>query len=262
MSFKKQIFYLMILISGGLLFVPPIMNAQGTAGTSARYEPRYLIDVPTAGMIPHGTLALDMEVYHGGGLLSGISLGAFDWLLIGVSYGGGNIIGNEKPDWNTIPGFQCKVRLLNESIVFPALAFGFDSQGKETYDTALSRYTVKSMGFYVVVSKNYELMGNLSFHGGINYSLERADGDKDPNIFIGTEKSIGPVLSFLGEYNLGWNDSNHRAFGKGRGYLNFSVRLSLGKGFSVGMNMKDILKNQQEVAVGNRTLILEYINPL
>jgi len=261
MSSTKQVCYLLILLSS-VLMLSSMMNAQGTAGTSARYELRYLVDVPTAGMIPHGALALDMEVYRGGGLLAGVSLGAFDWLLIGVSYGGGNIIGNEKPDWNAIPGFQCKVRLLNESVVFPALAFGFDSQGKEMYNTALSRYTVKSMGFYAVASKNYEMMGNLSFHGGINYSLERADGDKDPNIFLGAEKSIGSFLSVLGEYNLGWNDSDRQAFGKGRGYLNLSARLSLGKGFSLGMNMKDILKNQNEVTIGNRTLILEYINSL
>jgi hypothetical protein len=260
MNSIKRAYCLLILLGSFLL--PSVITAQGTAGTAARYELRYLIDVPTAGMIPHGALALDMDVYHGGGLLAGVSLGAFDWLLIGISYGGGNIIGNETPAWNTIPGFQCKVRLLNESVAFPALVFGFDSQGKELYDKTLSRYSVKSMGFYAVASKNYEVVGNLSFHGGINYSLERADGDKDPNIFLGAEKSIGPVLSVLGEYDLGWNDSNHQAFGKGRGYLNLSVRVSLGKGFSLGMNMKDILKNQQEVTVGNRTLTLEYINSL
>jgi hypothetical protein len=239
-----------------------LMEAQGTAGTSARYEPRYLIDVPTAGMIPHGTLALDMEVYRNGGLLTGVSLGAFDRLILGISYGGTNIIGNETPDWNTIPGFQIKFRLFDESVILPAIALGFDSQGKEVYDTTLSRYTIKSMGFYIVLSKNYELVGNLSFHGGVNYSLERADDDKDPNIFLGAEKSIGPILSVLGEYNLGWNDSNHRAFGKGRGYLNLSIRLSLGKGFSLGMNIKDILKNQRSASVGNRTLMLEYLNSL
>jgi len=261
MLFERKRFLFFILFST-MLISAQFIDAQGTAGTSARYEPRYLIDVPTAGMIPHGNLALDMEVYRGGGLLTGLSLGAFDRLLIGISYGGSNIIGNEKPVWNTIPGFQFRVRLLNESVLLPAIALGFDSQGKEVYDTALSRYTIKSMGFYAVASKNYEVLGNLSFHGGINYSLERADGDKDPNIFLGVEKSIGPMLSVLGDYNIGWNDSNHRAFGKGRGYLNGSIRLSVGKGFSVGMNVKDILKNQQEISVGNRTLTLEYVNSL
>jgi hypothetical protein len=31
------------------------------------------------------------------------------------------------------------------------------------------------------------LLGYFSLHGGVNYSLERADGDKDINMFIGAE---------------------------------------------------------------------------
>jgi hypothetical protein len=236
--------------------------AQGSAGTDAKIEPRYLIDLPTAGMIPHGNLALDMDVYQGGGLLVGTSIGLFDRLLIGISYGGANLIGNEKPKWNETPGFQIRVRLFNETVVVPAIALGFDSQGKEIYNPRLDRYMIKSLGFFAVASKNYEVLGYLSFHGGINYSLERSDGDKDPNVFVGAEKSVGPIMSILGEYNIGWNDSNEKALGRGRGYLNIGIRLSVGKGFSVGVNLKDVLKNQREITVGNRTMIIEYVKSL
>jgi hypothetical protein len=59
MLFERKRFLFFILFST-MLISAQFIDAQGTAGTSARYEPRYLIDVPTAGMIPHGNLALDM----------------------------------------------------------------------------------------------------------------------------------------------------------------------------------------------------------
>jgi hypothetical protein len=186
----------------------------------------------------------------------------FDRLILGISYGGANLIGNEKPNWNAIPGFQVRLRLLNETVIVPAIAFGFDTQGKEVYNKRLDRYTIKSLGFFAVASKNYIVLGNLSFHGGINYSLERADGDKDPNIFVGAEKSVGPIVSILAEYNVGWNDSHSNALGRGRGYFNIGARFSVGKGFSVGFNLKDVLKNQQEFTVGNRTMMVEYVKSL
>lgn len=248
---KKLLFFLILL--------PASVFAQGSAGREALYEPRYLIDLPTAGMIPHGTLAADFEFYQQNGLLVFVSAGLFDLATVGISYGGTEIIGNGSPVWNEVPGFSLRVRVINESILFPAILFGFDSQGKESFDRGLQRFIVKSPGFYIVASKNYELLGNLSFHGGINYSLERADGDRDPNLFIGLEKSIGSAISVLGEYNLGWNDSHARALGKGRGYLNAGLRISIGGGFSFGVNLKDLLKNQNQISVGNRTVVIEYL---
>lgn len=239
-----------------------ILSAQGIAGNNFRYEPRYLIDLPTAGIIPHKTVAIDLEFFQEGGVLAGTTFGLFDFLTIGVYYGGTNIIGNNNVDWNELPGVDLRLRILNETVLLPAITCGFNSQGKENYDEKNQRYKIKSLGFYAVASKNYELLGDLSFHGGVNYSLERTDGDKDPNVFIGIEKTIGPNFSLLAEYNVGWNDSHAQALGKGRGYLNSGIKVSLGGGFSFGFSMKDILKNQREITVGNRTIFLEYIQQL
>ncbi len=251
---KIKVFLLILYVS--------FVNAQGSVGSNAIYEPRYLIDIPTAGMIPHKHLALDMDIYQQGGILVGISLGLFDRVLLGISYGGQNLIGNENPLWNPVPGFQVKIRIINETVFLPAIAFGFDSQGKETYDKSLERYTIKSLGFYAVVSKNYNFLGDLSLHGGINYSMERADEDRDPNLFAGVEKTIGPRISLLAEYNIGWNDSHNKALGRGRGYLNFGAKFSVGRGLSFGFNIKDIFKNQNEILMGNRTMVIEFIKGL
>ena len=235
---------------------------QGSAGTGATIEPQYLVDVPTAGIIPGGNLALDMDFYESGGLLLGASIGVFDRIHFGISYGGVGIIGSDRPTWNRSPGFVVRLRIIDETVPIPAIAIGFDSQGKEAYLDEFNRYTIKSPGFYAVLSKNYSAAGYLGVHGGINYSLERADGDKDPNLFVGIEKSIGPSVSVLGEYNLGANDSNREARGRGRGYLNFGLHVSVGNGFTFGIHLKDLLRNQQDVTIGNRTLQLEYVQPL
>jgi len=237
-------------------------HAQGTAGAEAKLEPRYLIDVPTAGIIPHGAVALDLDFYQNGGLLGGVSLGAWDRLVIGISYGGGGLIGTDAPAWNKSLGFAIKLRILNETEFVPAIAIGFDSQGKELFVDRLNRYTIKSMGFYAVASKNYEAWGDLSFHGGINYSLERDDGDDAPNVFLGVDKSLGPVADIIAEYNLASNDSKHDALGRGRGYLDLGIRASVGGGLTIGFNLKDILKNQQDVSVGTRTVKIEYVTNL
>jgi hypothetical protein len=244
-----------------LLFCGQSLLAQGSAGSDSRIEPRYLIDLPTAGMLTQRSFALDLDFYQDGGLLVATSIGVFDRLSLGISYGGTNILGSDKPEWNTTPGVSLKVRILDESVVLPALAVGFDSQGKENYIDQLSRYTIKSLGIYAVVSKNYQTMGFLSLHGGINYSLERADGDTDPNIFGGVEKTLGSNISIMAEYNLALNDSNRDALGRGRGYLNLGIRGSLGGGFTIGFNIKDLIKNQDRVSIGNRTLKCEFVRP-
>ena len=236
--------------------------AQGSAGTGGKLEPRFLVDVPTAGMLPKGTVNLDVDFYQEGGVLLGVSLGIFDRLSIGVSYGGSNLIGGDKPVMNEIPGMHLKIRLLEESFVLPALALGFDSQGKDGYLKDLDRYKIKSPGFYAVASKNYSFLGFMSFHGGINYSLERSDGDEDINVFAGIEKTLGPVVSLMVEYNLGANDSNAKAVGRGRGYLNAGLRWSIGGGLTLGASLKDLAKNGGDVSIGNRTVQIEYIRPL
>lgn len=143
-------------------------------------------------------------------------------------------------------------------MAFPAIVIGFDSQGKDGYIKEQDRYRIKSPGLFAVASKNYLLLGYFSLHGGVNYSLEGADGDRDVNLFIGAEKTIGPIVSLVAEYNFGLNDNSGSAIGKGRGYVNAGLKVSLGNGLTLGVNMKDIIKNGRDISVANRTVRLEY----
>ena len=153
-----------------------------------------------------------------------------------------------------------KVRLIEENLAFPAIVLGFDSQGKDGYIRSLNRYVIKSPGLYAAFSKNYALLGFLSIHGGINYSLERADGDRDFNVFAGAEKTLGSVISLVAEYNLAMNDNNGEAIGNGGGYLNAGLRWAIGSGLTLSVYFKDLVHNGGSWEVANRTVRIEYVS--
>jgi hypothetical protein len=248
-----------------ILFIVVVTNkdltyAQSYAGSEAVVEPIMLIDKPTAGLLKRGTYAVSSNFYQSGGVLVGITVGIFEPFTFGMSYGGTDIIGKNKINMNPIPGVNAKLRIIGEGMIVPALAIGFDSQGKEPYISAdsLKRYTIKSPGIYAVASKNYRFLGNLSIHGGFNKSLETGDGDGDLNMFLGVEKSLSSDISIMLEYDFAANDNHGHAIGKGNGYLNFGFRWSWGKGLVVGFDLKNITKNQDNVNVGNRTLQIDY----
>ena len=260
---ENQVKKLSLVLMINFLISVPVETAlaQSYAGDGATIEPTMLIDKPTAGLLKRGSYSVSSNFFQNGGVLIGISVGVFEPFTFGISYGGTDIIGPNKIDMNPMPGMNAKLRLMNESTLMPAIAIGFDSQGKEPYlnaDTS-KRYTVKSPGVYIAASKNYEFLGNLSLHGGINKSMETNDGDKDLNMYVGAEKSIGRDISIMLEYDFATNDNNGYALGKGNGYLNFGFRWAWGKGLVVGFNLKNITKNQDNVNVGNRTLQIDYI---
>lgn len=245
-----------------LVCVAGSVRAQGYAGDRATSELTTLIDKPTAGMLKRSQYKIGTNFYQQGGLLVDVEVGLLNRFSFGISYGGSGVIGSTKVEMNKWPGVKAKLRLIEEGTVVPAVAFGFDSQGKGPWVDSTSRYAFKSPGFYAAASKNYQMLGNFSIHGGINYSLERDDGDKDLNFFIGAEKSIGEIVSFLLEYDFAINDSDTRSLGLGKGYLNLGLRLSAGEGFVLGFDYKDILANQESTTYGVRALQIDFIGSL
>ena len=244
-----------------VLSTASVVLGQGSAGTDATIEPRTLVDMPTAGILSHRNSAVDLSFFQVGGSLAGFSVGIGNRFALGITYGGTSLLGSEKPSWNPRPGFNMKLRILDEAILFPAIALGFDSQGKEPYIDSVSRYTIKALGLYAAGSKNYQLIGFLSIHGGVNYSLEQGDGNKNLNFFAGIEKSFGPFASMVAEYNFDLNDDLHLTQSNRRAVLNGGIRISMGGGYTLGLNFKDISNSLQDVAVGNRTLQIEYVRP-
>ena len=219
------------------LLIASIVTAQGSAGTNAKYEYRSLIDMQTAGILEKGFAGIGIDIMPNGVLIAQIESGAFNNFCFGISYGGSNIVGTGNPEGYKWPGIFAKFRFIDETHVMPAIAVGFDSQGKGLYDEELNRYQIKSPGFFAAASKNFELLGYLSIHGMINYTLEREDNDKDLNLAFGIEKTIGGPLSLYVEYDFALNDNNPLALGAGKGYLNTGIRWSLAQGLTLGFGV-------------------------
>jgi hypothetical protein len=138
--------------------------------------------------------------------------------------------------------------------------FGLDTQGKgayhnyiyesETDSTEVNKYEVKSWGMYVISSKNWNVMGNLGVHIGLNKSItENDDGDEDVNFFFGIDKELNRSFSFLIEYNAALNENDYEinnlddiTFGGKVGLLNAGIRWSVASNLMLEVNFNDINK--------------------
>jgi hypothetical protein len=210
-----------------------------------RSQPLRIVDLPTAGLLPRGAFRVEADVYSDGGLLLTLGVGFARYFNFGISYGGANVIGSDDPVMNPEPAVNLKARLIEETLVLPAVAIGFDSQGYGEYlddeqRYGEKRYLVKSRGIFAVASKNWDLAGPLSLHGGMSYSLEN-ERDEDPTIFIGLIKSFGGFLDIRAEYDFGYNDNEGECeLIESRGYLNAAVVWHVNENFSLSFEVRDI----------------------
>lgn len=240
-----------------------ICFSQGTAGENAKFEYRTLIDMPTAGVLEKGFVGATTDVLPNGVVIGKLEVGAFDNVSFGISYGGANLIGQGEIDWYKLPGVNLRFRLFNEALTFPAIALGFDSQGKGVYHDSSGRYDIKSPGFYAAASKNFSFLGYMSLHATASYSLETKDGDNFIDLYIGFEKTLGSTVSLIAEYNFAFNDNETKYFGSDNGYLNAGIRWSLGTGFTIEFDLRDLLDNKKlNPTIADRALKIEYIKSI
>jgi hypothetical protein len=218
---------------------------------------RQIVDTPTAGMNQAGSFETRAQVFPGGGVALELEVGLAHWLSVGGAYGGLQIIGDGEPDWYPQPGFAVKARLVQETYYSPAFALGVDTQGSGYWDAGRERFQYKSRGFYGVVSKNYEWLGDLSLHGGLSRSLEDTD-DRDPTGFVGLEKSLGTLLGLSVEYDLATNDNrDDGAYGKGRGYLNGVLRWNVDPRMEIRLVVRDMLSNSETVDPSDSDVVVD-----
>jgi hypothetical protein len=241
-----------------LLIVLAVLLLPGSLLSQVIAFQRYMVDRPTAGTLPRGSYSLEMQMYEQGGLLGGVYVGVTPHLMFGVSYGGTNMLGSGDVQWNPQPGIEARARIIDESFVMPAVLVGYNSQGSGAYADSLGRYRNKSLGVFVVASKNFALFHNLGLHGGFNYSFETDDGDKTPNFYVGADLSFAKELRFVLEYDLAVNDNENEAtHGTGHGYLNGAVQWLLSANFYLQLNLKDLNRNNSENNL-NRELKIGY----
>ncbi len=227
----------------------------------ADLQPRWLVDSPTAGLLPKGSFAMDLRFYGENGILTQLEVGLLNRASAGFSFGGEQLVGNKGARWNPRIEFMGRVRVIEEGIQIPALAVGFHSQGYGAYDQDLERYTTKSKGFYAVLSKNFgSVLGDIGVHGGLNRSLEDGDGDGDISGFVGIDKQFGRMFSLLLEYDFAFNDNQDNTLDSGRGgLLNGGGRWTIIQRFTLEFDLKNIFRSGRRSPTPDREIRVLYV---
>ena len=207
-----------------------------------------LIDYPSAGSPEHRSFDFELRAFPGGGVLTGFNIGLFDRLVVGFYYGGVGIIGYDKPEWNPAPGMSAQFRIVNETVVMPALAIGFNNQGQGGWDEDNRRYYFKARGFYLVTGKNYVInhLGELGFHFGVSQNpIDRED--KRLDLWTAIDARVTSQLTLIVEYSAGINDfGRDSSHGDGHGYMNGGIRWSFGERLALDLNFRDMLINRKD----------------
>lgn len=263
---------LALFMMAGSAIAQPDYDDTRTAQEGSLYEipPRRLVDIPTAGTMPRGSFEIGFRLYPEGGALGFTDIGLSNRLTLGISYGGEGVLGFDDPSWNDRIEFDVKFRFVDEMEFFPAITAGFASQGYGAFNSDFDRYTYKSRGFYGVVSRSFYFYNWTSgWHAGINYSLENdGDHDEDINFFAGFDATFRYNLAFYAEYDAAINDnkstlpdgSRNEFTGKGRGYLNISIKWLFTENLELEFILKDLLVNRRESDTITREIRIIYID--
>ncbi len=242
-----------------LIFFNLNLFAKGTAGTNATLETRYIVDMPTAGVLPKKNYNVRSIFFSDGGVAVYTLFAPFNNFNIGLSYSGTNIIGGHDIAMQNLPGIQASYRIVNEKLYFPALAVGFNSQGFGRYFKSVERFETYSPGAYIALSKNFEWAGGyLATHGGVGYSLEPKSKDRLPNFWIGLEQSLGPWAALNLEYNANIDEPNN-GFYENHALLNASIRVAITNNATLELQIRDLLDKSKVAEPYQRIFSIDYI---
>jgi len=232
------------------------------ASTAQILEDIAIVDSPTAGILPHGGYLLQGCLGPRSSILIALKVGFFDRLMIGASYGFQEFFDRGDMKANDLPGFEARLRIIEESERGPALALGIDTQGEDIYIEDWARYVRKSKGIYAVLSKNYRLIGDFSVHGGVNYSFENRD-ENGLNAFCASSLEIVGGFSILLDYNAALDDNDediHTHLTRGKGYLDAGLRFDYRDNLRIKIFFKDLLDNYVPASGVERSMEIFYVN--
>ena len=235
------------------------IDNYGSAGNKARFESRYIVDMPNAGLLAKGTYAPSIKFVDDGGILLDFTAAPFEFLNIGMSYTFFHIIGSGSiKAHQDFPGINLKARVVDEKLTLPAIVVGFNSQGTGAYYEGLDRYDQLHPGLYIAASKSFVWqLGELSAHVGTNYCVGTDKEYQGFNFYAGVEQAIGDYLSCIFELNPNFND-NDDISSKSKVKLNTALRASISN-ITFELQLRDLFTSTKNHGV-NRFVGIEFIN--
>ncbi len=230
------------------------LHAQISAGEQAVVESRYIVDMPTAGVLARAKFSVDGYLFGDSGAMLEFNASPFTNLMLGLSFGGSGFLGNGGVSIQALPGFHARFRFFDETLTVPAITLGINTQGRGAFSGG--RFETQSPGIFIAASKNFSFLGAFALHGGICYSLEQQGTERLPNAYIGFEKTIGSIVTLTAEYNPCIDDAPMRLRG---GLLNAGIRIGTGRGFTVEVQARDIFRHLRGATLPYRLVRVEFV---
>jgi hypothetical protein len=214
-----------------------------------------VIDSPTAEPLGHGYMRWEVGVGAEGAVLSSVRVGVFERGQFGLAYGMLDVLGRGEVDANPRVGVLAEFLLLDQ-YGLPAIALGFDSQGRGRWLDEHDRYERKSHGFYAVATQHLaarSLPIVTSISGGINFSME---GKKESfDLFAGLTQNLGRHFAVMLDFDFGLDDR----LDADRGYFDLGFQGQFGNASHVRFVLRDLLGNQNGDGQVGRELNFFYL---
>lgn len=212
----------------------------------------YYVDQPYAIIPNHGIFDMQLRFGPEGGILGSFSIGIWDRLSLGISYGASNLIGAGDPEFYEQPGVQIRILAVQEEILTPTVILGFDNQGFGAFDQESRRYAIMSKGLYCQTGKSFEFSGmKITPSLGINYALEQ---EHRFDMFMGLEALFGSTTALLFEYSPNFGDP----LDQNKGYMNCALRFIFYEQLFFEFAVRDLLDNSIYDQQLNRVIKLGY----
>ena len=197
-----------------------------------------LIDIPTAQTILRGYYDINFLTYARGGIMTKISIGFTDRIMLGIIEDVGGAIGNSKADWN-IPGVLMKVNIIYPEPDSLGVAVGYDALLSGGYGKVYNNQLTDDLvyGFFAAATKPIDLFnGEQYLHFGVRFPILPRDarvGGKNISLYSGLNVFISTEIMLAGEIeNIYFNGNN------GKPIYNLGVKYNFNEFLSLALNFQ------------------------
>lgn len=154
---------IMAVILALLIHVPAYAEKGKYAAAPSNYE---MIEAPTAYVLLHGGYDIVGRMYEEGGLFIRGNIGFHDRIMFGFSGNATNVVGRGDIEVQE-PRLALKWKILAQGRSPVALAAAWDDRG---YGVSQGRRFNPGLqkGLYAAVSREFDKLGFLQLHGGVN----------------------------------------------------------------------------------------------